>query len=63
MPNWKTYESTIRLIAAVLAAHPELKLNYAGTFRNTFKHIQSIFAFTCVYLEDLRSVPSFSALV
>lgn len=30
MPNWKTYDSSVRLLSAILAAHPELKLNYAG---------------------------------
>jgi hypothetical protein len=30
MPNWKTYESSIRLLSAIIAAHPELKLNYDG---------------------------------
>lgn len=30
MTNWKTYEASIRLIAAILAAHPDLKLNYNG---------------------------------
>jgi hypothetical protein len=30
MPNWKTYESSVRLLSAIIAAHPELKLNYAG---------------------------------
>jgi len=28
MPNWKSYESSVRLLSAVLAAHPELRLNY-----------------------------------
>ncbi|RDW71480.1 hypothetical protein BP6252_08043 [Coleophoma cylindrospora] len=28
MPNWKTYESSVRLLSAIVAAHPELKLNY-----------------------------------
>ncbi|TAQ86433.1 hypothetical protein B7494_g5243 [Chlorociboria aeruginascens] len=28
MPNWKSYESTVRLLSAVIAAHPDLKLNY-----------------------------------
>lgn len=26
--NWKTYESQNRLLAAIVAAHPELKLNF-----------------------------------
>jgi hypothetical protein len=30
MPNWKTYESSVRLLSAIVAAHPELKLNYDG---------------------------------
>lgn len=30
MPNWKTYESSVRLLSAIIAAHPELKLNYDG---------------------------------
>ncbi|OBT78598.1 hypothetical protein VF21_02283 [Pseudogymnoascus sp. 05NY08] len=29
MPNWKTYESSVRLLSAILAAHPDLKLNYS----------------------------------
>lgn len=28
--NFKTYEAQARLLAAVIAAHPELKLNYKG---------------------------------
>ncbi|KIM99632.1 hypothetical protein OIDMADRAFT_55547 [Oidiodendron maius Zn] len=28
MPNWKTYESSVRLLSAIIAAHPDLKLNY-----------------------------------
>ncbi|TVY40897.1 hypothetical protein LSUB1_G002345 [Lachnellula subtilissima] len=28
MPNWKTYESSVRLLSAIVAAHPSLKLNY-----------------------------------
>ena len=30
MPNWKTYESSVRLLSAIVAAHPGLKLNYDG---------------------------------
>ncbi len=30
--NFKTYEAQARLLAAVVAAHPELKLNYKGEF-------------------------------
>ncbi len=30
--NFKTYETQARLLAAVVAAHPELKLNYKGEF-------------------------------
>ncbi|KAJ8071438.1 hypothetical protein OCU04_001759 [Sclerotinia nivalis] len=29
MPNWKTYEATVRLLSAIVAAHPGLKLDYA----------------------------------
>lgn len=29
MPNWKTYESSVRLLSAILAAHPDIKLNYS----------------------------------
>lgn len=32
MPNWKSYESAIRLLSAVLAADPDRKLNYQGMF-------------------------------
>jgi len=28
MPNWKSYESSVRLLSAIIAAHPGLKLNY-----------------------------------
>ena len=28
--NFKTYEAQARLLAAVIAAHPELRLNYKG---------------------------------
>lgn len=31
MPNWKSYESSVRLLSAIIAAHPGLKLNYDGT--------------------------------
>ncbi|KAF7872419.1 hypothetical protein EAF04_003340 [Stromatinia cepivora] len=31
MPNWKTYEATVRLLSAIVAAHPGLKLDYAET--------------------------------
>jgi hypothetical protein len=30
MPNWKSYESSVRLLSAIIAAHPDLKLNYDG---------------------------------
>lgn len=30
MPNWRTYESSVRLLSAILAAHPTMKLNYDG---------------------------------
>jgi hypothetical protein len=32
MPNWKSYDSSVRLLSAILAAHPELKLNYQGRY-------------------------------
>jgi hypothetical protein len=35
MPNWKSQESTVRLLSAIIAAHPELKLKYDGK-PNTF---------------------------
>ncbi|PQE28076.1 polarity defective- variant protein [Rutstroemia sp. NJR-2017a WRK4] len=28
MPNWKSYEATVRLLSAIIAAHPTLKLDY-----------------------------------
>jgi len=28
MPNWKTYEASVRLLSAIIAAHPSLQLNY-----------------------------------
>ncbi|ATZ51687.1 hypothetical protein BCIN_07g02830 [Botrytis cinerea B05.10] len=31
MPNWKSYEATVRLLSAIVAAHPNLKLDYAAT--------------------------------
>ncbi|KAB8303400.1 hypothetical protein EYC80_004828 [Monilinia laxa] len=31
MPNWKSYEATVRLLSAIIAAHPGLKLDYAET--------------------------------
>jgi hypothetical protein len=31
MPNWKSYESSVRLLSAIVAAHPGMKLNYDGT--------------------------------
>jgi len=30
MPNWKSYESSVRLLSAIIAAHPGMKLNYDG---------------------------------
>ncbi|KAF7901073.1 hypothetical protein EAF00_003294 [Botryotinia globosa] len=30
MPNWKSYEATVRLLSAIVAAHPTLKLDYAA---------------------------------
>ncbi|THV52198.1 hypothetical protein BGAL_0086g00200 [Botrytis galanthina] len=30
MPNWKSYEATVRLLSAIVAAHPNLKLDYAA---------------------------------
>ncbi|KAF5874488.1 uncharacterized protein Bfra_004498 [Botrytis fragariae] len=30
MPNWKSYEATVRLLSAIVAAHPSLKLDYAA---------------------------------
>lgn len=45
MPNWKTYESSVRLLAAIVAAHPDLKLNYAGMC----KHVSLLLPFeVCV---------------
>jgi hypothetical protein len=32
MPNWKSYESSVRLLSAIVAAHPGLKLNYDGMY-------------------------------
>ncbi|CAD6443648.1 ba322ab6-cabc-4c17-89f2-6995816ea521 [Sclerotinia trifoliorum] len=31
MPNWKTYEASVRLLSAIVAAHPNLKLDYNET--------------------------------
>lgn len=49
--NFKTYEAQSRLLAAVLAAHPELKLNFKGEittdpvlnalFRSSFPAVSS----------------------
>jgi hypothetical protein len=36
MPNWKTYESSVRLLSAIIAAHPDLKLNYDGKQEHLF---------------------------
>ncbi|KAH8654136.1 hypothetical protein BGZ60DRAFT_386768 [Tricladium varicosporioides] len=33
MPNWKTYESSVRLLSAIIAAHPGLKLDYGEVAR------------------------------
>ncbi|KAK0124023.1 hypothetical protein ONS95_009009 [Cadophora gregata] len=33
MPNWKSYESSVRLLSAIIAAHPGLKLNYDDVAR------------------------------
>ncbi|TGO56129.1 hypothetical protein BCON_0082g00420 [Botryotinia convoluta] len=30
MPNWKSYEATVRLLSAIVAAHPTLRLDYAA---------------------------------
>jgi hypothetical protein len=37
--NFKTYEAQSRLIAAVIAAHPELKLNYKGKNRSISRQL------------------------
>ncbi|CZT53038.1 uncharacterized protein RSE6_14471 [Rhynchosporium secalis] len=33
MPNWKSYESSVRLLSAIIAAHPTLKLDYGEVGR------------------------------
>ncbi|TGO22794.1 hypothetical protein BPAE_0154g00050 [Botrytis paeoniae] len=33
MPNWKSYEATVRLLSAIVAAHPTLRLDYAEIFK------------------------------
>lgn len=33
MPNWKTYDSSVRLLSAIIAADPTRKLNYEGKSR------------------------------
>ncbi|KAK6581052.1 hypothetical protein PZA11_006540 [Diplocarpon coronariae] len=35
MPNWKSYESSVRLLSAIIAAHPQLKLNYDAIARQS----------------------------
>lgn len=37
--NFRTEESQRRLLTAVIAAHPELKLNFKGRHRSTSVHI------------------------
>jgi len=36
MPNWKTYEASTRLLSAIIAAHPEVKLNYNGKLKQVY---------------------------
>lgn len=36
--NFKTEESQRRLLTAVIAAHPELKLNFKGRYSSTSIH-------------------------
>lgn len=34
--NFRSYEGQLRLLTAVIAAHPELRLNYKGKSANSF---------------------------
>jgi hypothetical protein len=60
MPNWKSYDSSVRLLSAILAAHPELKLNYQGQFTFLFyrptraqtSHILSTLTICCPEIAD-----------
>lgn len=36
MPNWKSYESAVRLLSAIIAADPTRKLNYEGEQQLSF---------------------------
>ena len=49
---WKSYESMVRLVAAIVAAHPDMKLNYAG------KHI--FFLQSQIHFHDLTAFRFFS---
>lgn len=49
--NWKSYESMVRLVSAIVAAHPELKLNYAGEqLFHYFIHLVGYLHFRVLFL-------------
>jgi hypothetical protein len=59
MPNWKTYESSVRLLSAIIAAHPDLKLNYDGKqayFFTISPHLTSSFLHLLQFLIRLISI-------
>lgn len=45
--NFRTEDAQRRLLTAVIAAHPELKLNFKGRYRST-----CIYACTSPYLDN-----------
>lgn len=49
--NFRSYEGQLRLLTAVIAAHPELRLNYKGksTASLSSRHQSIIFPFSCLH--------------
>lgn len=47
--NFRSYEGQLRLLTAVVAAHPELKLNYKGTSKTATVFTGAIFLLPHLY--------------
>ncbi|RBQ85510.1 hypothetical protein VDGD_20816 [Verticillium dahliae] len=53
--NFKTYEAQARLVRAMIAAHPEVKWNYKGTYYEpSLCSFSSYHAFPADRLSDVR---------
>jgi len=47
MPNWKTYEASTRLLSAIIAAHPDVKLNYNGKRKQVYYAALNLLTLSC----------------